>query len=102
MEGEGVVSPVMDNTEEIPEIEATDGSGEDPSPAVLDQADETTAALEAAAEVAGDSEEEEEGEGAATRRRRARVEGDEDGEDKEVVKDLPYEYPTGLVEIEEQ
>ncbi|CAM9186151.1 unnamed protein product, partial [Hapterophycus canaliculatus] len=50
---------------------------------------------------AGDSEEEG-GEGATARRRRDKAGEEESGEEEMVAKDPPYEFPTGLVEIEEQ
>lgn len=76
MDSEEVVSSVQDAVEENVDIVEHSGDEED------------AAAVEA---------EEDEGGG---RRRRANRE--EEGEEEEVAKDAPYEYPTGVVEVEDQ
>jgi len=79
MDSEEVISPVHDAVEGDVDI------------AEEHSVDENASAAAAAAEE-GDEEE-------APARRRAR---EEEGEEEEVVKDPPYEYPTGVVEVEDQ
>ncbi|CAM9887551.1 unnamed protein product, partial [Ectocarpus sp. 4 AP-2014] len=111
MENDGVVSASADPSPSLGEVpavvEETIGGSveqEDPAAAASTVVDEEGDDGPAAAEEDGEGEGISDDEEASGRRRGKGGEEEEEGEEEggRVVKDPPYEYPTGLVEIDEQ
>eukprot|EP00752_Nemacystus_decipiens_P004560 g4162.t1 len=92
MEDSGAVSPPEESGVLDTEAEATPDVVDDQEPQADDKDNDDMAA-------ADNDDEDEEG---AARRRRGRSVPEEEQEEEGVLKDPPYEYPTGVVEVDDQ
>ena len=94
MEDDGAVSSPQDSGVLDAETEATPAVVDEEEPQADDIGNDND---DTAAADNGDDDDER-----AARRRRGREEQEEEEEEEGVLKDPPYEYPTGLIEVDDQ